>query len=81
MKRSASAVWHGNLKSGGGTLSTDSTVLKDTPYSFTARFEAGPGTNPEELIAAAHAGCFTMALSAALEKAGHVADTLSTRRR
>ena len=78
MKRSASAVWHGNLKSGGGTLSTDSTVLKDTPYSFTARFEAGPGTNPEELIAAAHAGCFTMALSAALEKAGHVADTLST---
>jgi osmotically inducible protein OsmC len=78
MKRNASAVWHGNLKSGRGTLSTDSTVLKDTPYSFTSRFESGVGTNPEELIAAAHAGCFTMALAAALEKAGHVADTLST---
>jgi osmotically inducible protein OsmC len=78
MKRNASAVWHGNLKSGRGTLSTDSSVLKQTPYSFTSRFESGAGTNPEELIAAAHAGCFTMALSAALEKAGHVADTLST---
>ncbi len=78
MKRNASAVWHGNLKSGGGTLTTDSSVLKQTPYSFTSRFESGTGTNPEELIAAAHAGCFTMALSAALEKAGHVADTLST---
>jgi osmotically inducible protein OsmC len=78
MKRNASAVWHGNLKSGTGTLSTDSTVLKGTQYSFTSRFESGIGTNPEELIAAAHAGCFTMALAAALEKAGFVADTLST---
>jgi lipoyl-dependent peroxiredoxin len=78
MKRNASAVWHGNLKAGKGTLSTDSTVLKDTPYSFGSRFESGIGTNPEELIAAAHAGCFTMALSAALELAGFTADTLST---
>jgi osmotically inducible protein OsmC len=78
MKRNASAVWHGNLKAGKGTLSTDSTVLKDTPYSFGSRFESGVGTNPEELIAAAHAGCFTMALSAALEQAGFTADTLGT---
>jgi lipoyl-dependent peroxiredoxin len=78
MKRNASAVWHGNLKAGKGTLSTDSTVLKDTQYSFGSRFESGVGTNPEELIAAAHAGCFTMALSAALEQAGFTADTLST---
>lgn len=78
MKRNASAVWNGNLKNGKGTLSTDSSVLKQTPYSFAARFESGAGTNPEELIAAAHAGCFTMALSAALEKAGFTAGTLST---
>jgi lipoyl-dependent peroxiredoxin len=78
MKRHASAVWNGNLKTGKGTLTTDSTVLKDTPYSYTSRFESGIGTNPEELIAAAHAGCFTMALSAALEMAGFVADTLTT---
>jgi osmotically inducible protein OsmC len=78
MKRNASAVWHGNLKAGKGTLTTDSTVLKDTQYSFGSRFESGVGTNPEELIAAAHAGCFTMALSAALEQAGFTADTLST---
>jgi osmotically inducible protein OsmC len=78
MKRNASAVWHGNLKAGKGTLSTDSSVLKDTQYSFATRFENGVGTNPEELIAAAHAGCFTMALSAALEQAGFVADTLRT---
>jgi osmotically inducible protein OsmC len=78
MKRSASAVWHGNLKSGKGTLSSGSGVLKDTAYSFAARFGDGAGTNPEELIAAAHAGCFTMALSAALEGAGFVADTLNT---
>ena len=57
MKRNASAIWHGNLKSGKGTLTTDSTVLKQTQYSFAARFENGVGTNPEELIAAAHAGC------------------------
>jgi osmotically inducible protein OsmC len=78
MKRSASAVWHGNLKSGKGTLSSDSGVLKTTPYSFQARFGDGAGTNPEELIAAAHAGCFTMALSAALDGAGFVADSLET---
>ncbi len=78
MKRNASAVWKGNLKTGKGTLSTDSTVLKETQYSFGSRFETGVGTNPEELIAAAHAGCFTMALSAALEQAGFIADTLST---
>jgi osmotically inducible protein OsmC len=78
MKRNASAVWQGNLKNGKGTLTTDSTVLNKTPYSFGSRFESGVGTNPEELIAAAHAGCFTMALSAALEGAGFIADTLST---
>jgi len=63
MKRNATAVWSGNLKSGKGSLSSDSGVLKETPYSFSTRFEGAPGTNPEELIAAAHAGCFTMALS------------------
>jgi osmotically inducible protein OsmC len=78
MKRKASAVWHGDLKSGRGTISTESTVLKDSKYSFTTRFENGPGTNPEELIAAAHAGCFTMALSFALQLSGFTADTLST---
>ena len=78
MKRNATAVWQGNLKNGKGTLSTDSTVLNKTQYSFTSRFESGVGTNPEELIAAAHAGCFTMALSAALEGAGFTADTLTT---
>jgi len=78
MKRNASARWQGNLKGGKGTLTTDSGVLSQTPYSFTSRFAAGSGTNPEELIAAAHAGCFTMALSAALEGAGFTADTLST---
>lgn len=78
MKRTASAVWQGNLKQGKGALSTESTVLNQTQYSFSTRFENGRGTNPEELIAAAHAGCFTMALSAALEKAGHVAGRLAT---
>jgi osmotically inducible protein OsmC len=78
MKRTASAVWQGNLKNGKGTLTTDSSVLNKTQYSFGSRFESGVGTNPEELIAAAHAGCFTMALSAALEGAGFIADTLST---
>jgi osmotically inducible protein OsmC len=78
MNRSASAVWHGNLKSGRGTVSTASTVLRDAPYSFGTRFENGPGTNPEELIGAAHAGCFTMALAAALQQAGFTAATLST---
>jgi len=70
MKRKASAVWTGGLKDGKGTISTESGVLKQTQYSFGTRFENGPGTNPEELIAAAHAGCFSMAFSAELGKAG-----------
>ncbi|MBI1815604.1 MAG: OsmC family protein [Deltaproteobacteria bacterium] len=78
MKRKASAVWNGALKDGKGNLSTDSGVLSATPYSFSTRFENGKGTNPEELIAAAHAGCFTMALSAQLGNAGLVPDTLRT---
>ena len=78
MKRTASAVWNGNLKQGKGTLSTQSGVLRTTPYSFTARFEDGAGTNPEELIAAAHAGCFTMQLSALLGNAGFSPEELST---
>jgi len=78
MKRNASAIWRGNLKNGKGSLSSDSGVLKDTPYSFGTRFENSPGTNPEELIAAAHAGCFSMALSAALQTAGFTADTIRT---
>ena len=78
MKRTASAVWHGNLKAGHGTISTASTVLRDTPYSFGTRFENSPGTNPEELIGAAHAGCFTMALAAALQQAGFTAEKLAT---
>jgi osmotically inducible protein OsmC len=78
MERTASAVWNGSLKEGKGTISTQSGVLKDTQYSFAARFESGIGTNPEELIAAAHAGCFTMALSAQLTGAGFVPDSLET---
>ena len=78
MKRKASAVWRGDLKSGRGTISTESTVLKDAQYSFATRFENGPGTNPEELIGAAHAGCYSMALSAELAKAGFTADSVST---
>jgi len=78
MKRKASALWRGNLKSGRGTISTESTVLKDTQYSFGTRFENGPGSNPEELIGAAHAGCFSMALSAELEKAGFTAESIAT---
>ena len=78
MKRTASAVWQGDLKKGKGSVSTQSQVLKETPYSFSARFENGSGTNPEELIAAAHAGCFTMALSAELSGAGFVPEKLST---
>ncbi|HVB99850.1 MAG TPA: OsmC family protein [Candidatus Dormibacteraeota bacterium] len=66
MKRTGSAVWTGGLKEGAGKLSTQSGTLRETPYSFSARFESGAGTNPEELIAAAHAGCFAMALSAQL---------------
>jgi lipoyl-dependent peroxiredoxin len=78
MKRTASAAWQGDLKQGKGTLSTQSGVLKDTPYSFATRFENGAGTNPEELIAAAHAGCFTMATTASLGRAGFVPERLST---
>jgi osmotically inducible protein OsmC len=78
MDRSASAVWHGSLKEGKGTISTQSTTLKDTQYSFAARFADGVGTNPEELIAAAHAGCFSMALSAQLTNAGFVPDSIET---
>jgi len=78
MKRKASAEWHGDLKTGKGTVSSESGVLAGTPYSFTARFESGKGTNPEELIAAAHAACFTMALSAELGKSNVVAETLQT---
>src|ERR1700747_1005346 len=66
MQRNASAHWSGGLKDGKGTLTSPSGVLKNTPYSFATRFESQPGTNPEELIAAAHAGCFSMALSAQL---------------
>jgi osmotically inducible protein OsmC len=78
MKRTASARWRGDLKQGTGTISTQSGTLKDTAYSFTARFESGTGTNPEELIAAAHAGCFTMALAAAMGRAGITPQELST---
>ena len=78
MKRKASAVWQGDLKSGHGTISTESGVLNATKYSFTTRFENGPDTNPEELIAAAHAGCFSMALSFALQQAGFTAEKIAT---
>jgi osmotically inducible protein OsmC len=78
MDRSASAVWHGSLKEGNGTISTQSGTLKGTQYSFKARFADGVGTNPEELIAAAHAGCFTMALSAEVTKAGLTPDSIDT---
>ena len=78
MDRSASAVWKGSLKEGKGTISTQSGALKDTQYSFAARFAEGVGSNPEELIAAAHAGCFTMALSAELGKGGFTPDSIET---
>jgi osmotically inducible protein OsmC len=78
MKRKASAVWRGDLKSGQGNLSSDSGVLKDTQYSFSTRFAHGIGTNPEELIAAAHAGCFAMAFSAELGKVGLTPDSIAT---
>ncbi len=78
MKRNASAVWTGDLKTGKGSLTSDSGVLKETPYSFTTRFGDAKGTNPEELIAAAHAGCFSMATAASLGKAGFTPDKLTT---
>jgi osmotically inducible protein OsmC len=78
MKRKASAVWNGGLKDGKGRISTESGVLQDTQYSFSTRFEDGVGTNPEELIAAAHAGCFSMALSGQLTNAGLTAESINT---
>src|ERR1051326_1197369 len=78
MKRTAQARWQGDLKTGTGTISTPSTTLATTPYSFQSRFEQGKGTNPEELLAAAHAGCFTMALSNQLAQAGFKAESLET---
>jgi osmotically inducible protein OsmC len=78
MNRKASAQWQGDLKTGKGTISTESGVLQETPYSFSTRFEGTKGTNPEELVAAAHAGCFTMALSSELGKAGLVPASLRT---
>ena len=78
MKRKASAVWRGGLKDGRGAISTESGVLKDTQYSFSTRFENGIGTNPEELIAAAHAGCFSMALAAQLGNANLKPERVAT---
>ena len=78
MDRKATAAWQGGLKDGKGRISTDSGVLKDAQYSFSTRFESGIGTNPEELIAAAHAGCFTMALSAQLTSANLKPESLET---
>src|SRR5580704_11719586 len=79
MERKASAMWHGGLKDGKGSISTQSGVLKDTQYSFGTRFADGVGTNPEELIAAAHAGCFTMALSAQITQAGLTPESIETK--
>ena len=78
MQRKASAVWQGGLKEGKGTVSTESGVLSQAQYSFGTRFESGKGTNPEELIAAAHAGCFSMALSAELGKSGIAPEKIET---
>jgi len=78
MQRKANARWQGTAKEGGGTLSVQSGTLQDVPYTFKARFGDGKGTNPEELIAAAHAGCFTMALSFALDNAGFTANAIDT---
>ena len=78
MKRTATAHWEGDLKTGKGNISTQSTVLNKTKYSFNTRFADGVGTNPEELLAAAHAGCFTMAVSATLAQTGIIATSLDT---
>jgi osmotically inducible protein OsmC len=78
MKRKASAVWNGSLRDGKGTISSDSGVLSDTQYSFATRFAEDKGTNPEELIAAAHAGCFSMALANELGKSGLTPDSIKT---
>ncbi|WP_417702753.1 OsmC family protein [Pseudomonas sp.] len=79
MKKTASAHWQGGIKDGKGTISTESGVLKDSPYGFNTRFEGKPGTNPEELIGAAHAGCFSMALSKELGDAGMTAESIETK--
>ena len=78
LRRKASAVWNGSLKEGNGKISSDSGALRETQYSFNTRFEDGAGTNPEELIAAAHAGCFSMALSGQLTNAGHAPESVRT---
>lgn len=78
MIKKASAIWNGSIKDGGGTISTDSGVLQEAPYGFAARFENGKGTNPEELIGAAHAGCFSMALSKMLGDAGLTPEKIET---
>ncbi len=78
MKRTATAVWNGSGKDGNGNITTQSTTLNKTQYSYKSRFEEGVGTNPEELLAAAHAGCFTMALAFGLQGAGITADSLET---
>src|SRR5207344_2536156 len=78
MVKKGSAVWKGGLKDGGGTISTETGVLNNAPYGFKARFEDGPGTNPEELIGAAHAACFSMAFSLILGNAGLTADYIKT---
>ena len=79
MERKATAVWQGGLKDGNGTLTTESKVLSNTPYSYSTRFEGSPGTNPEELLGAAHAGCFTMALSAQLAELGIKSERIETK--
>lgn len=79
MKRTATAIWQGDIKGGKGEISTESGVLSHTQYSFSTRFENGVGTNPEELIAAAHAACFSMALSMILGQAGMTAESIATK--
>ncbi|GGB42693.1 osmotically inducible protein OsmC [Oceanisphaera marina] len=79
MKKTASAHWEGDLKKGKGTISTQSGALQDNPYGFNTRFEGAPGTNPEELIGAAHAGCFSMAFSMLLGQEGFTPDSIDTK--
>jgi osmotically inducible protein OsmC len=79
MKRNATAVWKGSIKEGAGTISTQSTVLNNAQYSFKTRFEDGVGTNPEELVAAAHSGCFSMQLSAFITETGLAIESIQTR--
>ncbi len=79
MKRNATAVWNGSLKEGAGKLTTQSTTLENTQYSFKSRFEEGVGTNPEELVAAAHAGCFTMQLTAFIGETNAVIEVIETK--